>query len=226
MRLLIVEDDPVIGPQVQDLLRAEGWAVDLAVDGEQGLDLAVERPYSMAVLDVMLPKRNGFELCADLRRMESAMPILMLTAKDAIDDRVVGLESGADDYLVKPFDPRELVARVRALLRRESTKKTGLLQVADLIVDTRERKVTRAGHDISLTKREFELLEALVRNVGRILTREAILDRVWNADEKLENTVNFHVASLRKKIDADFTPKLIRTVHGFGYTLKSDDGGS
>ena len=226
MRLLIVEDDPVIGPQVQDLLRAEGWAVDLAVDGEQGLDLAVERPYSMAVLDVMLPKRNGFELCADLRRMESAMPILMLTAKDAIDDRVFGLESGADDYLVKPFDPRELVARVRALLRRESTKKTGLLQVADLIVDTRERKVTRAGHDISLTKREFELLEALVRNVGRILTREAILDRVWNADEKLENTVNFHVASLRKKIDADFTPKLIRTVHGFGYTLKSDDGGS
>jgi two-component system copper resistance phosphate regulon response regulator CusR len=226
MRLLVVEDDPVIGPQVRDLLHAEGWAVDLAIDGDEGLDFAVERPYSMAVLDVMLPKRNGFELCADLRRMESAMPILMLTAKDAIDDRVFGLESGADDYLVKPFDPRELVARVRALLRRESAKKTGLLQVADLTVDTRERKVSRAGQEISLTKREFELLEALVRNVGRILTREAILDRVWNADEKLENTVNFHVASLRKKIDADFTPKLIQTVHGFGYTLKSGDGGS
>jgi DNA-binding response OmpR family regulator len=225
MRLLVVEDDPVIGPQVQELLRAEGWAADLAVDGEQGLDFAVERPYSLAVLDVMLPKRNGFELCADLRRMESPMPILMLTAKDSIDDRVFGLESGADDYLVKPFDPRELVARVRALLRRESTKKTGILQVADLIVDTRERKVSRAGQDIALTKREFELLEALVRNAGRILTREAILDRVWNADEKLENTVNFHVASLRKKIDADFTPKLIQTVHGFGYTLKSGDGG-
>jgi DNA-binding response OmpR family regulator len=225
MRLLVVEDDPVIGPQVQELLRAEGWAADLAVDGEQGLDFAVERPYSLAVLDVMLPKRNGFELCADLRRMESPMPILMLTAKDSIDDRVFGLESGADDYLVKPFDPRELVARVRALLRRESTKKTGILQVADLIVDTRERKVSRVGQDIALTKREFELLEALVRNAGRILTREAILDRVWNADEKLENTVNFHVASLRKKIDADFTPKLIQTVHGFGYTLKSGDGG-
>jgi two-component system copper resistance phosphate regulon response regulator CusR len=226
MRLLIVEDDPVIGPQVSDLLRAEGWAVDLAVNGDDGLENALERTYSLAILDVMLPGQNGFQLCAALRKLDFPLPILMLTAKDSVDDRVFGLEAGADDYLVKPFDPRELVARVRALLRRESAKKTGVLQVADLAVDTRDRKVTRAGKEISLTRREFELLEALVRNAGRILTRETILERVWNADEKLENTVNFHVASLRKKVDADFGSKLIHTVHGFGYTLKSGEGSS
>jgi len=177
--------------------------------------------YGLVVLDLMLPKLDGFEVCSQLRRNRSTVPILMLTARDEIDDRVRGLDVGADDYLPKPFDVRELQARVRALLRRDKVLKTGVLTIDDLEIDSSAKTVRRGGKEVHLTPREFSLLEALTRNVGRTLTREMILDSVWNNEEALENTVNFHVTSLRKKIDTEGATKLIHTVHGFGYVLRS-----
>jgi two-component system copper resistance phosphate regulon response regulator CusR len=173
----------------------------------------------------MLPRRDGWSICDAVRQQGISTPILMLTARDSIDDRVRGLDNGADDYLTKPFDMRELRARIAALLRRETAVRTGVIEIADLRIDTRSHTVERGGKSIVLTRREFDLLEALARNAGRTLTRDVILENVWNADENLENTVNFHVTSLRKKIDADFHDKLIETVHGFGYRLKSPTRG-
>lgn len=220
MRVLVVEDDEVIAQQLIHALSREGFDVDHAADGEAAVGETILRSYSLIVLDIMLPKLDGWQVCREVRENGFSAPILMLTARDTVDDRVRGLEEGADDYLPKPFDVRELLARVRALLRRDQAVKTGIIKVADLEIDSRARIVRRAGREISLTPREFSLLEALARNEGRTLTREMILENVWNSEENLENSVNYHVTSLRKKIDAPFENKLIQTVHGFGYSLR------
>ena len=223
MRVLLVEDDAVIARQIKSLLERESYNVELAKDGEEGLDLASIGGYGLVVLDIMLPKRDGWSICSEIRRHKDPVPILMLTARDSVDDRIRGLEGGADDYLPKPFDARELVARVKALLRRDKVHRTGVISIADMEIDTNAHTVKRGGALIDLTPREFTLLEALARNQGRTLTRTVILESVWDNDESLENTVNFHVASLRKKVDAPFEPKLIHTVHGIGYVLRTMD---
>ncbi len=221
MRALLVEDDAEIAHGIVSALGKQGIEVQVAADGERGLDLAITRSYAAIILDVMLPKRNGWSVCDAIRKAGFTTPILMLTARDSIEDRVKGLEGGADDYLAKPFDVRELMARLHALLRRDAVHRTGRLEIGDLVIDSRAHTVTRAGQSIKLTPREFSLLEALARNEGRTLTREVILESVWNNEESLDNTVNFHITSLRKKIDAPFEPKLIHTVHGIGYVLRS-----
>ena len=223
MRILLVEDDAVISKQIASVLESEQFKVDVAMDGDDGLDKALGGGYGLIVLDIMLPKRDGWSICTELRKMKETVPILMLTARDSVDDRIRGLEGGADDYLPKPFDVRELKARIQALLRRDKVHRTGVMQIADLEIDTKSHVVRRAGKEIDLTPREFSLLEALARNQGRILTRNLILESVWDNEESLENTVNFHVASLRKKIDAPFNEKLVQTVHGIGYVLRSKD---
>jgi DNA-binding response OmpR family regulator len=223
MRALLVEDDREIANQIADILKRERFDVTIAPDGEEGLDEALSRSYGLVVLDVMLPKMDGWEVCDEIRKVGINTPILMLTARDSIDDRVKGLEGGADDYLPKPFDARELTARVRALLRRDAVHRTGKIEIDELVIDTNAKTVARGGLEVRLTPREYSLLVALARNEGRILTREVILEDVWNNEESLENTVNFHITSLRKKLDA-LGPKLIHTVHGFGYTLRR--GGS
>ncbi len=223
MRILVVEDDDAIAEEVAKALLREGFAVDVEHDGRSGLEQLLAGSHAVVVLDWMLPGMTGIQVCEAARRAQLTAPILMLTARDQIADRVEGLEAGADDYLVKPFDVRELVARVRALLRRDKAAKAGLVQLGDLELDSKSKRVTRGGREISLTPREFELLEALLRNAGRTLTREVILNNVWGADENTENVVNFHVTSLRKKVDSWHEVKLIHTVHGFGYTLKPPD---
>src|SRR5437763_1178090 len=168
--------------------------------------------------------RDGWSVCEALRIRRNPVPILMLTARGAVEDRVRGLNTGADDYLPKPFDFNELLARVRALLRRDQIHKSGSLQIADLEIDSTTRQVRRGGRELVLTPREFSLLEALARNEGRTLTREHILERVWGDDESYSNTVSFHVASLRKKVDTEDAVKLIHTVHGIGYVLRNPEG--
>jgi DNA-binding response OmpR family regulator len=220
MRVLVVEDDEVIAKALGTALTKEGYRPKLVGNGPDAVEAGIAESYGLIVLDVMIPGFDGFEVCRRLRKAGVETPVLMLTARDAVDDRVTGLDTGADDYLVKPFDVQELLARLRALKRREAAQKSDVVEVADLRVDSRAHTVQRAGKTIELTKREFELLEALARNAGRTLTRDAILQRVWNDDDALPNTVNFHVVSLRRKVDEGFEKKLIHTVHGLGYMLK------
>jgi two-component system copper resistance phosphate regulon response regulator CusR len=224
MRILLIEDDEVIAERIKFGLEKARFTVDLAADGETGLQLARDGPYALLILDLMLPRRDGWSVCEALRLRRNPVPILMLTARGGVEDRVRGLNTGADDYLPKPFDFSELLARVRALLRRDQIHKSRVIQIADLEIDPTSRQVRRGGQELLLTPREFSLLEALARNEGRALTREYILERVWGNDESYSNTVSFHVASLRKKVDADHAVKLIHTVHGIGYTLRSPEG--
>ncbi|MFN3730334.1 MAG: response regulator transcription factor [Fimbriimonadaceae bacterium] len=220
MRVLIVEDDMALASELARTLESERHKVDVVRDGDAALEAAQEHDYAIILLDVMLPGRDGWSVCETLRRRGDATPILMLTARDAIEDRLRGFEGGADDYLPKPFDVRELRARIQSLLRRTAIHRTGLIQIGNLSIDTRARTVHRAGQEVTLTRREFDLLEALARNEGRTLTREVILQSVWDESEATDGAVNFHVASLRRKIDQDFEPKLIQTVHGVGYRLR------
>ncbi len=221
MRILLIEDDEVIAERIQAGLEKAKFPVEIAADGEAGLRMALHGSYSLIILDLMLPGRDGWSVCEALRARRINTPILMLTARDAVEDRVRGLECGADDYLPKPFAFSELQARVRALLRREWTNRSRVLKVADLEVDTTARRVVRGGLEISLTPREYTLLEALAANEGRTLTREYVLERVWGDEESYSNTVAFHVAILRKKVDAAYPVKLIHTVHGVGYVLRA-----
>lgn len=222
MRVLIVEDEPDIAIGLETALKRQGFHVDWAADGSEGEKQAIEHPFGVILLDVMLPKKDGIQVCRTLRQLGITTPILMLTARDAVDDRVNGLDAGADDYLVKPFALEELLARIRALTRRDAERKASSIPVGDLVVDTLAQSVRRGQDSIHLTKREYELMEALARNKDRVLTREVILARIWNNEDALPNTVNFHMASLRKKVDPD--GKLIETVHGFGYTIRSGSG--
>ncbi len=223
MRILLIEDEVPIAEVIKLGLEQAGYTVALAHDGISGLERAREGRWALLVLDVMLPGMDGWEICRTLRDERDPTPILMLTARDAVQDRVQGLDLGADDYLPKPFDFSELVARVQALLRREHIHKTRTLTVGDLVIDTRLRRVTRAGTEITLTPREYTLLEALAGREGQVLTREVILERVWLDEESLSNTVDVYVGLLRRKIDAGHDAKLIQTVHGVGYVLRSPE---
>lgn len=223
MKILLIEDEEPIADVIRRGLEEAHYQVDVAHDGEAGLKRALSDSYALLLLDLMLPGRDGWSICRELRTRRQTLPILMLTARDSVQDRVQGLEMGADDYLPKPFDFSELLARVRALLRRDRLHKTRTFRIADLEIDTGSHQVTRAGREISLTRREYTLLEALAANEGRVLTRELIQNRVWDNDESYSNTVDVHIGVLRKKIDSGHAVKLIHTVHGLGYTLKRPD---
>jgi len=221
MRILLVEDDTSVSGFIVKGLREERYAVDLAADGEMGLAMAETTNYDLIILDVMLPKMNGVEVCRRLRAQQRTTPILLLTARDAIADRVSGLDTGADDYLTKPFAFAELLARLRALLRRGSALPIPHLKIADLELDPVSHRVWRAGQPIVLTNKEYSLLEYLMRNTGRVLTRTAITEHVWDIHyEAVTNIVDVHIKTLRSKMDRDFSPQLIHTVRGVGYVLK------
>jgi DNA-binding response OmpR family regulator len=225
MKILIVEDDPEISAFVREGLDEAGYFTSVCRDGERALRLAADGSFSLILLDIMIPSLNGLEVCQRLRSTGVTTPILMLTARDAYPDRVKGLETGADDYLVKPFDFGELLARVRALLRRDHSRKQSKIQIADLVVDTAGRNVTRSGREIILTGREYTLLEALATHAGQVLSREAIQSRVWLDEDSVSNVVDVYIKNLRKKIDDGAVSKLIHTVHGLGYVLRTEPGG-
>jgi len=220
MRILIVEDDKKVGAFLEKGLKEEQYAVDICRDGEEAMELAVLNPYDAIVLDIMLPKKDGFAVCHDLRQRGLLTPILMLTAKDTVEDKVAGLTEGADDYLTKPFSFEELLARIRALLRRSQDYKTKVLKVGDLELDPARRQATRSGKKIPLTGKEYALLEYLMRNKGRILTESMIIEHVWDMNyEGTSNIVNVYINYLRKKIDEGAPVRLIQTVRGYGYTI-------
>ncbi|MHB9129543.1 MAG: response regulator transcription factor [Armatimonadota bacterium] len=226
MKILLIEDDQLIRDVVKRGLEKEQlYTVETAEDGLTGLQMALESDYAVILLDIMLPDLDGFRICEELRAKRIQTPILMLTARDAVNDRVHGLDLGADDYLPKPFDFNELLARIRALLRREKPYKAHVMQIAHLTIDTDTRRVTCGDEDIILTPREYTLLEALARNEGHVLSRETIQYRVWNDDMSTSNTVEVYIGNLRKKIDANHDVKLIQTVYGGGYMLKAPTGG-
>lgn len=220
MKILVIEDDAVIGDQLRRALEKEDFVVDWERNGDDGLRQAGFETYGLIVLDIMMPGADGWTICRAIRDRRDRVPILMLTARDAVADRVRGLDLGADDYLVKPFDVSEFLARVRALLRREKPQKSSLMRFRGIELDAVGKSVSIRGELTHLTPKEFSLLEALMRNRGRILSRETIVDSIWSEDESLYSTVNYHVMSLRKKVDADGEPSIIETVHGFGYRLK------
>jgi heavy metal response regulator len=222
MRILVVEDERKLAEAVQRGLAEQGYAVDVANDGQAGLDLAEVEPYDLIVLDVMLPGLDGLEVSRRLRAARRNMPVLMLTARDAVDDRVAGLDSGADDYLVKPFAFRELHARVRALLRREGQSKDPVLRVGDLELDPVSREVRRAGRPVDLTTKEYAILEYFLRNPNRVLTRTQIAEHVWDYDfASMSNVVDVYVGYLRRKLADDREPRLMRTIRGTGYQLRA-----
>lgn len=222
MRILIVEDEPKTGHYLKLGLQEAGFSVDLARDGVDGLHLAMTGDYELIVLDVMLPGLNGWQVLDQLRQGGKELPILCLTARDQVEDRVKGLELGADDYLVKPFAFSELLARVRTLLRRGRSRDPETLHVADMELDLLRRRATRAGKRIDLTAKEFALLELLLRRQGEVLPRSLIASQVWDMNfDSDTNVVEVAVRRLRAKIDEPFQPKLIHTVRGMGYVLEA-----
>ncbi len=222
MKILLVEDERPLATAVVRVLTDAGWVLTWESDGKKGYETALHEDFDLIILDVMLPNKNGWSILSDLRLNKRLMPIMMLTALEETDDKVKGFELGADDYLPKPFEVPELVARVKAMLRRDKINKSIVTRISDLEIDRKNRSVTRAGKLISLTRREYDLLEALASNEGRVLSRETIQERVWTDEESYSNTVDVFIGTLRKKIDAPFDHKLIHTVHGFGYVLKSE----
>ena len=221
MKILIVEDEQKTGDYLKQGLSEAGFVADLARDGVDGLHLALTGDYDLVVLDVMLPGLDGWQVLREIRNKGKQLPVLFLTARDQVEDRVKGLESGADDYLVKPFAFSELLARVRALLRRGGTSEPKLLQVANLELDLLRRRATRAGKCIDLTAKEFALLELLLRHQGEVLPRSLIASQVWDMSfDSDTNVIEVAVRRLRGKIDDDFEPKLIRNVRGMGYVLE------
>jgi DNA-binding response OmpR family regulator len=224
MRILLIEDNRRLSDALRRTLEEDGYVVDTAYDGAEGEDLALLTPYSLIILDVMLPKRDGIEVCRSLRDQHIATPILMLTARDALNDRVTGLDSGADDYLVKPFEVAELRARLRALLRRESDNKSGALQVADLKLDPATHFASRAEEPLDLTAREYSLLEYLIRNPNRLITREMVIQNLWSYDKTItSNVVDVYIRRLRRKVDDPHGVKLIETIRGAGYRLRNPE---
>ncbi|HTX34115.1 MAG TPA: response regulator transcription factor [Bryobacteraceae bacterium] len=227
MRILLVEDENRVAGFIARGLREQAYAVDTAPDGEQAVYLASVNSYDLVILDVMLPIKDGYAVCRELRAAGLRIPILMLTARDAVDDRVAGLDSGADDYLVKPFDFKELLARLRALLRRSATLRPPVACVADLVLNTGSHRVERAGKAVPLTAREYALLEFLVLNEGRVVGREEIAQHVWDENfDPLSNVIDVYIRRLRGKLDAGFSPRLIHTLRGAGYRLSGEGGAS
>ncbi len=227
MRILIIEDEVTLAEIIQRKLTDEYYVVDIASDGDSGLELLFVNEYDVVILDLMLPKKSGLELLSELRQAGHKVPVLVLTAKDKVEDKVEGLNIGADDYLTKPFAFEELLARIKALLRRKIKEENNILKNGDLIVDTAKYQVTRAGRKIPLTSKEYILLEYLMRNRGYVLTRSQIEEHVWEYGEfNSSNIVDVYIRFLRKKIDDDFEVKLIETVRGKGYRLKVVDNDS
>jgi DNA-binding response OmpR family regulator len=226
MRILIVEDDSRIARFVAKGLREQAYAVDVATNGEDALDRAAINTYDLAILDVMIPPPDGFEVCRQLRKSGLPFPILMLTARDTTDDRVRGLDTGADDYLTKPFEFRELLARLRALLRRSGELRPNRIEVEDLVLDTAAQRAARGGRQISLTTKEYALLEYLARNAGRVVGREEISEHVWDETfDPFSNTIEVYMNRLRHKIDEHEARALIHTRRGAGYMLGGAETG-
>jgi two-component system OmpR family response regulator len=223
MRILLVEDDLKIASFILKGLKEAGFAVDHAADGEDGLHLALNEAYDAAIIDIMLPKLHGLTLIEELRRQKINTPVIILSAKRSVDDRVKGLQTGGDDYLTKPFSFSELLARVQVLIRRASrTTEPSSLNVGDISIDLLTREVTRAGEKIDLQPREFTLLEYLMRNAGRVVSKTMILEHVWDYSfDPQTNVVDVLVCRLRSKVDRDFDEKVIHTVRGVGYVLKA-----
>jgi heavy metal response regulator len=222
MRILVVEDEKKIAAFIKQGLQEESYAVDMAPDGERALELASLVDFDLIVLDLMLPRRDGLQVCQAIRRKGDPVPILMLTAKDTVEDRVQGLDSGADDYLVKPFAFAELLARVRALLRRRGQGRSVQLAVGDLTLDTRTRSAKRGNRCVDLTAREYALLELLMRHEGQVLGRTQILNHLWNYDfTGSSNVVDVYIGYLRRKIDDGFPARLLKTVRGSGYKIEA-----
>jgi two-component system copper resistance phosphate regulon response regulator CusR len=223
VRILVVEDERKVAAALQVGLEAEHYAVSIASTGEEGFYLANTEPFDVILLDVMLPGRDGLEILTNLRHRGVKTPALLLTARDAVDDRVRGLDSGADDYLVKPFAFPELLARIRALLRRGKPDLPMILKVSDLEMDVASRTVERNGAKVDLTPREFDLLEYLARNRGRVVSREMLARDIWNEPARhtpLDNVIDVHINRLRRKLDEPFEKKLIQTVRGVGFMLR------
>ncbi|MFC2160679.1 response regulator [Acidobacteriota bacterium] len=220
MRILVVEDDKKVAAFLQKGLREEQYAVDVCRNGEDACYEAQTHPYDVIILDIMLPGKDGFTICKELRENDVLTPILMLTAKDSLEDKVIGLSEGADDYLTKPFSFEELLARIRALLRRSQDYKTGSLKAADLELDPLRHTVQRAGKPITLSGKEYALLEYLLRNKGIILSQSKIIDHVWDRNyDGTSNLINVYINHLREKIDKNAKVKLIKTVRGQGYKI-------
>lgn len=223
MRVLVVEDERKVGSFIKRALEEESYAVDLCEDGAQGLDLALSGSYDVIVIDLMLPNLPGLEILRRIRKEKIHTPVLILTAQSKVDQKVKGLDAGADDYLTKPFAIDELLARVRVLLRRGAAETPGVLQVDDLILNPATREVTRDGQRIDLTVKEYALLEYFMRHVGRVLTRPMISEHVWDQDfDTFTNVIDVYVNYLRNKIDRGRSRKLIHTIRGSGYMLKAD----
>lgn len=224
--LLIVEDEPKVARALREGLSAEGFSVTVAHTGEDGFFLASTRPFDLVVLDRMLPERDGLEILTALRQKGLLTPVLVLTARDGVEDRVAGLDAGADDYVVKPFAFAELVARVRALIRRGRGDQRLRLSVADLVLDVPSRSVTRGDQPVELTPREYELLEYLVRHKGTLVSREMLARDVWKETERctpLDNVIDVHMTRLRKRIDQGRSLKLLHTVRGVGFTVRDGE---
>jgi DNA-binding response OmpR family regulator len=220
LRILLVEDEPAAAQMLAKGLREEGYAVDLSLDGEDAFYKAGVNQYDLIILDVVLPGKDGFTICRELRGTGSSIPILMLTARDAIEDRIAGLDYGADDYLTKPFEYREVLARVRALLRRGATSYFDVIEVGDLHIDVKARRVMRAGGLIELTAKEYAILEYLARRQGELVTREDLSEHAWDENfDPFSNLIEVYMLRLRRKIDAGHDLKLIRTRRGEGYML-------
>jgi len=226
MRILVVEDEKKIASFIERGLVEQHYSVDVAYDGNEGLYLAEINPYDLIILDIMLPGKDGFAVCQELRKKEFDVPILMLTARDDVRDKIYGLDSGADDYLTKPFAFGEFLARVRVLLRRQRTQQTTTLKVADLALDQLTHTVTRAGENIELTSTEYALLEYLMIHAEQVVTRTMISEHVWDQDfDSYSNVINVYVNYVRKKVDAGFSKKLIHSVRGRGYVIKEEAEG-
>jgi DNA-binding response OmpR family regulator len=226
VRILVIEDEPKVGRALREGLQAEDYDVTLAPTGEEGFFLASSQSFDLIVLDILLPGRDGLEVLGALRRQGVERPVLLLTAKDAIEDRVAGLDAGADDYLVKPFAFAELSARIRALLRRGKPEAAAPLRIDTLEIDPVSRTVHRSGQRIDLTAREFDLLEFLVRNRGRVVSREMLARDVWKETSRatpIDNVIDVHVARLRRKIDDQFSRKLVHTVRGVGFAIREEE---
>ena len=223
MRILVIEDEAKVGSFIRRALEEESAAVDLCSDGSQGLEYAVSGSYDLIILDLMLPAMPGLEILKRIRKEGMQTPVLILTARSQVDQRVQGLDAGADDYLTKPFAIEELLARVRVLLRRGSGEAKGVLQVDDLVLNPATREVTRGEQRIDLTTKEYALLEYFMRNAGRVLTRPMIAEHVWNLDfDTYTNVIDVYVNYLRNKIDKGHERKLIQTVRGSGYVLRAE----
>jgi two-component system, OmpR family, copper resistance phosphate regulon response regulator CusR len=223
MRILVVEDEKKVASFIKKGLEEEGYAVDVAADGEEGLSMALACVHDLIILDIRLPKMDGLRVLQALRQDRVAAPVLLLTVRATIEDKVLGLDAGADDYLTKPFAFQELVARVRALLRRRAEAEPTVLRIDDLTLDPARRTVTRGGEEIDLTPREFALLDYFMRNPGRVLTRTMIAEHVWDYSfDTSTNVIDVYVNYLRRKIDAGRASKLLHTVRGVGYVLKAE----